>query len=432
MKKINNILTSNINKIFTIFLFSQPIIDVLTAISLTVFKIDLTIGMILRIIFMLFGIYYIFFITKSHKRKISIIYLLLIILYMISFTINILVLKGTSALSYEIKKLIKTFYFPIMLTFIYNLYDENKITINIKTLIKLFIIYLSFVFIPNILHIGFKSYAVTKGGEIGFFYTANEISAILSILMPIFIYELLEKKNILLLITSLIILLYVLTSMGTKGPLLCFIIILIYYFIKLIRKEIKTKKYLNIIGIFLSIILITMTAILLIPKTEFYKNIRVHLDFLKVESVTDIVTNPQVLDHFIFSQRLTFWNNTNHSYQHSKFSEKLLGIGYIENYATDKINMKMIEMDYIDIFYRHGILGTIIYMSSYIYMFILLIKKITKTALRNNLNQILMISILLSIILALLTGHVITSPSVSIYVALIMNLFYTQLRKGHV
>ena len=432
MKKINNFLTENINKIFIIFLFSQPIIDVLTAISLTILKIDLTIGIIVRIIFMLLCMYYIFFITKSSKRKLSITYLSIIILYIISFVINTLVLKGTGAILYEIKNMIKTFYFPIVLVAIYNLYEENKLDVDRKLLVKLFSIYLALVFVPNILHIGFKSYAITKGGQIGFFYTANEISAILSILMPLFIYALLEKKNILLLVNSLIILLYVLTSMGTKGPLLCFGIILIYYFIKLIIKEVKKKKYKNLVGIFLSLIFVLVATITLIPKTEFYKNIVVHLDFLEVESVSDIITSPKVLDHFIFSQRLTFWSNTNNSYKNSTLSEKLLGIGYIENYGTDEVNAKMIEMDYIDIFYRHGIIGTITYMASYLYMFILIIKKLTKKSLKNNQIQILILSILLSIILTLLTGHVITSPSVSIYVALIINLLYNELRKCNI
>ena len=32
--------------------------------------------------------------------------------------------------------------------------------------------------------------------------------------------------------------------------------------------------------------------------------------------------------------------------------EQLFGIGYIENYGTDDVNLKMVERDYFDIFYR--------------------------------------------------------------------------------
>lgn len=49
---------------------------------------------------------------------------------------------------------------------------------------------------------------------------------------------------------------------------------------------------------------------------------------------------------------------------------------------------------------------------------------------RNKIVQAYMLSLVLSTILALLTGHVLTSPSVSIFVALIFNLFYNELYKG--
>lgn len=430
MKRLNKFLIKNINIIFIIFLFIQPIIDVLTAVSLTILKIDLTLGIIIRVLFMIFCLYYLFFLNKSKNNKTSLIYISLLIIYIILFIINTLIVKGTGTIVFEVKSLIKTFYFPILLVTIYNLYQEEKLNIELKSIIKLFAIYLLLVFIPNILNVGFQSYAVTKDGEIGWFYTANEIGAIISIIMPLFIYYILEKKNIILSIISLLILLYVLTSMGTKGPLLCFGIILIYYIIKQILSYISNKNYIKLGGSIISIIIIIFFSIIFIPKTIFYKNICTHIDFLKVDSIEDIVTNPKILDHFIFSQRLTFWSKTNESYEESNLSEKLLGIGYIENYGTDNVRIKMIEMDYVDIFYRHGIIGFIIFMSSYIYMFVLIIKKLSKDKIKDNLNQIIMLSIILSIILSMLTGHVLTSPSVSIYVALIINLFYNKTRKA--
>ena len=92
-------------------------------------------------------------------------------------------------------------------------------------------------------------------------------------------------------------------------------------------------------------------------------------------------------------------------------------------------------MDYVDIFYRHGIVGFIIYMSSFIYMVVKLIKKYFNNSKINNRNKIVqayMLSLGLSVVLAFLTGHVITSPSVSIFVALIFNLFYNELYEGEV
>ena len=115
MKKINSFLSKNIEKIFMVFLFFQPVIDVLTAIMLHVFKIDFTIGVILRMIFLGFMIYYLLFLNKNKDKKKSIIYIGIIFVYFILYSLNIIFTKDINCLSYEIKSLIKCFYFPILL-----------------------------------------------------------------------------------------------------------------------------------------------------------------------------------------------------------------------------------------------------------------------------------------------------------------------------
>ena len=283
---------------------------------------------------------------------------------------------------------------------------------------NLFVIYLLFILVPNVLNLGFGSYEITKKGSIGWFYTANEVGAIISILMPFYLNEIINKKNKPIIFLSIIIIFYTLTTMGTKGPLLSFGIILIYYFIKYYKKIIKEKKY-KALGIMTtSFIIVILALIMIIPKTTFYKNIIIHLDFLKVEKISDF-KNPKIIDHFIFSQRLTFLNNTVKIYNKSPISSKLLGIGYIDNYGTDQVSMKMIEMDYFDILFRQGIIGIVIIFGG-------IVMTINKKKRTKKINDVYLLSLFLSIILALLTGHVITSPSVSIYVALIIDLIYNE------
>lgn len=432
VKKINNFLEEKIEKIYIIFLFLQPVIDSLTAIMLNVFDNSFTIGIVVRFLFLLLIIYYFLFVNKVKNKKTSTIYLLLIFIYMIIFIIDIGYFKGISALGYEAKSLFKSFYFPIILVCTYFLFRKKDNIITPKLLRSLFIFYALLIFIPNLLGFGFDAYSVTKGGSIGLFYTANEIGAIISILMPIFIYFILDKKNKILTLIATVILLYILTSMGTKGPLLSFIIILIYYLIKYIIKCIKLKNYKSIGIINTFLIAIICLSFIFIPKTSFYKNICIHLEFLEVEKISDIA-DPKIIDHFIFSQRLTFLSNTNKIYKDSSITEKLFGIGYIDNYSKDNVSMKMIEMDFFDLFYRHGIIGFAIYMSSFIYILYKIFTKYLKTIKESHNNKIInsyLLSLVLSIILSSLTGHVILSPSVSIYVALIINLFYNELYKG--
>ena len=419
MRNINNFIDKNIEKILIVFLYMQPILDVLTAVMLNTFKIDFTIGIIIRFIFMLFMTYYLLFINKNKDKKKSIIYVLSIFIYMVLFLINILNIKGRSNLLFDFKSLIKTYYFIIVLISFFEIYKNKKNNIDYKHFRNLFIIYSLFVLIPNLLNIGYSSYKVTKEGMIGLFNTANEISAIISILMPVFIYDILKRKNLIITIIVSIVLLYLLTSIGTKGPLLSLGIIIIYYLIKYIRKWIKDKKYKPLIISVISIIIIMIGGIILIPKTTFYKNIKVHLEFLKVDEVSDL-TKPKIFDHFVFSSRLKFWSKTNDIYLKSDFKTKLLGIGYVKKNGK---NMKMVEMDYVDIFYRHGIVGFIIYMSGFIYVLVIVVKN-TKSIKKKSLYYTYLLSIFLALLLSLLTGHVITSPGVAIYVALLINIFY--------
>ncbi len=431
MNKINTLIDKNMNKIVIIFLFLQPLIDVVTAVMLHTFKIDFTAGIFLRVLFLLFMIYYLFFVNQNRNRKKSILYIITIIGYIALFSFHIIYIKKVGVLGNELKNVTKAFYFPILLVCMYEMFKSKKNIIKPRFLNNLFIIYGLLVLVPNLLGVGFNSYTVTKSGSIGWFYTANEISAILSILMPIFIYILLEKKNYFLIILSGIILLYILTSMGTKGPLLSFLIIVFYYLVKYIYYSFKRKKYKLITITGLVLIGLLSLFIVLIPKTNFYKNIVVHLEFLEVKKASDIIQNPKVLDHFIFSERLSFWAETHTIYHDRDMASKILGIGYLNFNSQD--SMKMVEMDYIDLFYRHGIVGFFIYMSGFFYMILKVVKKYFSNTTINNRNKIVqayMLSMVLSIVLSLLTGHVILSPSVSIFVALILNLLYNELYKG--
>ena len=97
------------------------------------------------------------------------------------------------------------------------------------------------------------------------------------------------------------------------------------------------------------------------PKTNFYKNIQVHLDYLEVDNIFEIFTESELVDHFIFSQRLTFLEKKHELYKDASVYEKIFGIGYIKNNKQTK----MIEMDYFDIYYSHGLIGFSLFFGIY-------------------------------------------------------------------
>lgn len=403
----------HIKKILLIFLYLQPILDVIAGISINKLNINITLSSIIRLIFLALSIIYI---LKEHKKK-NIIFLIGLFIYLILYTTTTLIYKDINALSYELKNTINTFYFPITLITLIDIFEKYKIKIELKHIVYIYMIYITLILIPNITNTGFQSYSHSKLGSVGWFTSANATGNILSILLPFITLYILKGKNKIIKTIIIPSTLYVFSSMGTKVPILslliCITLTLLYYIIKWIKE--KNKK--NITISITSIIILTTLSIILIPKTTFYKNIQIHKNYLGIKNYTEILTNYELLDHFVFSQRLTFLKNTHKNYIKSSIPEKIIGIGYIENYGTDNISIKTIEIDYFEIFYRNGIIGVLLYL----YIIIPVAKQI-KIKEKTIQNTEYKISIILILLLALFSGHILITPAVSIFVSTIIVL----------
>ena len=416
MKKINYFIEKNIKKIISIFFIMQPILDVIAAVMLNCLHIEFTLSSIIRFLFIGFCIYYLFFINKNKK---NILYFSLIILYVLIFSLVMLFNKDISVLFYELKNTINAFYFPIVFISLYNMYKQYKFNIDIKNILYLYLIYCLFILIPNITHTAFMSYSISKVGNAGWFLSANSVGNILSILFPFTLFYILSvEKKYFLKLFIIVSSLFIFLSLGTKTPLLsfliCILITFIYYFISWFKN--KNYKYIFTSSI-ISIILIFIVLIF-IPKTSFYKNIQIHKDYLEINDYLEVFKDYKLIDHFIFSQRLTFLSNTSGYYRSVDVSQKLFGIGFIENYGTDLVSTKMIEMDYFDILFRNGFVGFILFFS----VFPVIYEKRNKEK-NMLLNLEIYISVILIFILAFFTGHILISPSVSIFVALILIIY---------
>lgn len=403
----NSFMKSNISKILSIFILLSPFIDLFTGIFIHSLNINFTIGIIIRILFLIF----ICFITLfTFKKKNILIPYLIIGIYFICYIVVNLIYKDSSILK-EIQELIKVFYFPIVLVSLYSIKEE--IHISRMTLFTTLFMYLILIFVPTFLNVGYKTYEITKAGTLGFFNSANEISGIIAILTPIMFIILIESKNLIPKLILGIMYLVVILMMGTKTPLLSLgitlMISIIYYWTNLV----KNKKYKQVFLSLFILILGISSLFIIIPRTNFYKNIETHLHYLKLNNITEVFKSEKYVDHFIFSSRLKFLRNKSKIYNKSNMYEKLFGIGYINN---NKLT-KSIEMDYFDIYFSHGIIGFIIYFSISISILIkILSNKINKSYQRLMYET----SLFLIIILSLFTGHILTAPSPSILVIIIV------------
>lgn len=406
MKKI-----INNDKFLKIFLFMQPFLDVLAA-MLIYNNVDNFITSLIRLVFMGLMVLYLYFGEYKNKKK-TLIYVSTLIMTIIIHTLIMVLDKDMSVYMYEFKNTISTYYFVFLLISLGVIYKDNKI--SKKELMYLWIIYVLLTFIPNVLGIGFKSYSHSKTGMTGWFYSANVVGSILVILLPIILSEIKKLPKFLIVILGGMAL-YSIFSLGTKTPVLGLGIILFFNLLYYVYKLFKSKKKKSIVIIFSSLILLCGVSVYVIPKTSFYENLKIHYNFLKKNDVK--VFSKEFLDHFVFSQRLSMEERTRHNYNKSPIQEKIFGIGYIENYSTDSVNLKIVEMDYFDIFYREGIIGFVLFFIPVIYMIVMFFKN-------NSINFVsvnMFISILLIMLLALFQGHIFITPAISIFVALILNM----------
>ena len=398
----------NLSKIITVFILLQPILDLITGLCVHTFEINFTLGIIIRVLFLAFIM---FITTFVYKKKFAIYSYLALSLYSILYLVGIIIYKD-GGLFHELQGLLKAIYFPIILISLYELKDEFKI--SKMTLFTVLITYLLCILIPNTLRVGFDSYKVTKSGSLGFFNAANEISGIISILTPIMFIIIKELKNKILKVFFALIYLIVILTIGTKTPLLTLIITVGFTFLYYMAYCIKKKTYKPILFSGLAIIVAASALLIVLPKTNFYKNIKVHLEFLEVENVMDVFKEKELIDHFIFSQRLSFMEDRSKDYMTSSEYEKLFGIGYTENAKQSKL----IEMDYFDNFYSHGIIGFLVLTGLY---FAVLYKVIMNSKTKSYESYMVKVSVFLILLLSFFTGHIITAPAVSVLaVALIL------------
>ena len=411
---MNKFIKKNLSKIVALFILLSPIIDVLTGICVNTLNINFTIGILFRVLFLVFVMYVSLFVYR--KKQLLLPYLMFL-LYFIFYAIGILIYKDNFL--FNIQGMVKVYYFPIIFLSLYFIKDYLKI--SKMTLFSSLFLYLIFIFVPTILGVGYETYEITKAGTLGFFNSANEISGIISILTPIMFIIIFRSKQSIPKFILLIIYLAVILMMGTKTPIIALFFTIGVSVGYLLLKSIREKKYKNFWISICSVIVLLFGIALILPKTNFYKNIETHLDYLGLNNIFEVFTDDHLVDHFIFSSRLTFLKDKAVLYKLAPAYQKVFGIGYTNKGKATK----MIEMDYFDIYFSHGLMGFIVFFMITLYI---LYKVLEKTNMKNYEYWMLHTSLLLIVILSFFTGHIITAPSVSL-VSVILILLLTKPKK---
>lgn len=432
--------------ITTVFIL-LPIIDILRATPVKDIEV-FNIALIEFINFILIGTSFLLTIPKINKKKkiFLISYILAFILYLLfhikniyNFDINIF-LKANPNFIIEIYYIVRVYILPILLVIV--LFGNRDIfnkEYYLKILKYLIIAISGTIIVSNIFRFSYSSYddemglinktnffdVFTYKGKFkelltcGLFNSANQISIILFMLLPINLYNLYNKtnkQNLFYVLIQIISMIIIGTKISALGSLLVLIATLfVYFFFIIIKKEKINENYLLN---HLILLIITISVLAISPFNKVLRStINNEDNFVNEKEETikyaynkleEDLTDKEVVELlteyngvfkisgmfyklYPIENDTEFWltiakrdNHLNNNYRvikndiikrvierNDNKQDKLFGIGYTSNFID-------IETDYLYQYYLFGIIGSILFIGVYIYFYIQNIFKLFK------------------------------------------------------
>lgn len=420
----------NFENLLILYIILQPIIDIITSLCVRNISEKLTLGIFVRTIFMIYVMLYTTIKVDKKSRWQILIYYSLIAIYCIAFMINSYAKYELAMVFTQIKGLIKTLYFPIILASLLIIYKNKSFPTKQKYINISLSIYVLIIVICKIFSMGYPTYPFKDNvGTIGLFYAGNETSAIIALLSPICFGTFISKKFSILNAILCAVTIFAMLEIGTKvaciSIIALIILALIISIIKLIRKEQK-----GFYKQFITLLLIGILTFLFIGNTPGGKNLKIEPIFFNEKKVSTESkeeepkkNSPTTDTTTLLSGRNKYFKNSLKKYNASSIVDKAIGMGYISPKKNVLQESKLVEIDYFDIFFCHGIVGTLIYIIPIAILIFISLKKFFINFITNikNYTLIFMIySILIGFGIALTAGHVFTAPAVSMFLILII------------
>ncbi|MFD1031874.1 O-antigen ligase family protein [Metaplanococcus flavidus] len=421
--------------IWIYFILLQPFLDVATNFILKNFDFPITIGVVVRMVFLAIALFFAINYFIQHKeKKLLLLNIAVYVFLALNFIVNF-IWKNNFSFMAEAEFLAKTAY-PIQLFFVFYILIKNNWLTRDK-IVQLLTINLlavsAFIIIPTAFNISFESYNEFYEGTIGWFNAANEIGAIVAFLVPIAIWGMYKKKTGWLGIVTVLAAVCAAYLIGTKVSLGSIIVVLLIFSAYILTKN-RFRLNAPFFVVFLPLVLLLVT-ISQAPAVQNIENVREDVEAREVrfenrETMYD-TEQVQQMEEFerlkeishpvitsIVSSRDLFVIQHYEAYVESAPARMAFGLGYAANYEDEP---KITEMDFFDYFFSFGIIGLLLTIVVLFKPAVTIAQAIWNRIIARKENSF-MYSILLSIVLILgisfIAGHVIFAPGVSIYLVI--------------
>ena len=275
---------------------------------------------------------------------------------------------------------------------------------------------------------GNRSYeTAVKQGHSGWFYSANDLSAILAISFGVMLlYSIQAKSKKWLYVPFLLLTAWAMMTVGTKVGLGALIIGLVAaLFLTIIRLFLKKGSWLNL-AILAGTLLLSLAYI---PYSAIGNNIGITFfqqtegDQSNSEEQKSTIAQ-QDMTYKVMSGRELFLKNVVSYYNEAPLLQKFIGMGPGGNY---KEKLKLIEMDFLDWFYGYGVVGFLLLMLPLLFFIVMILKGMFRRLQLVFTPSFFMVglSVVLALGIAAVAGHILLNPASGIYFAIFLSYLYT-------
>ena len=446
--KIQNFSRERLMLVLSVYIICQPLLDILTAQGVNAGH-PVTAGVVVRSLFMVLGVLYAVFISDFPGRRLPLIYAGLLVGYLALFMLHLLTVGGFSLCLRNVTEVVKTFFAPFVLIFLYCVYKEYGFSVTTRSIGAAGAIYCSVILVAWLTGTSTPSYVNSGYGSNGWFYAANEIGCIIALAAPFTVYHCVKmvpditKKTWwkgLVIAWCVIAVAFSADFIGTK---IVFLFILVYALAGLVWMLFRLWKDRSAAVLCQTAVMLALAVMILgLYRVSALKSYNDGIfDPMSEVSSEEVITwypselqgaiedtwlknfvdgNPvaQLLDRLL-SRRLYSAAPSVEVYLEGGIGAKLLGIGYADSDAYSRPVYFMIEMDPPAILVRHGIVGFLIYCVPYFAFIVYAVVQFFKRPLRwlSSLSGCtLLYCTLAGFAISIMAGHALVSPAVATFV----------------
>lgn len=474
------------SKLLILYILMSPVIDILTSVGRREFQLSISAGIILKGV--LLAVVLLLYLKEKSQNRFEKLLKGLVFLFVVYAIIHLGLAYRFYGLSRTLTALVtlaKTFYLPLLAISLYKLIVKEDVPMIQRALMYSVVFIIGSIVVSMITGTGYDAYRWTKRGTVGWFYAANELSATLALLTPFVVYYVMEKARLTLGKSLLVVTIYawIFYQIGTKVVALSVILTMAFLFMMMVLKKILYQKA-PIVRPLISLGLLLIISVALVPVSPVGFNLNAHQaivdhhgtdqvvfdleesiaeaikeetpqnpdpssptdpskpsDPLNEEGLTQEEVIQQALKRYSFGEmsanerrlvRLIFSGRDGYFFMrlflhdHSAFIQKIFGGTQFSESPSGKIRSYIVEIDYFDIYFNFGVIGTLLYwgmfLSILIYGLLTALRK-KRFFLAGSALPYYACAIIMAFGIGMFAGHVFVSPAVSFYLAILSTLF---------